>query len=70
MKKTVSIILALTLVFSFSLSSFAVTEQNWDTYWETEEAQAGITMFPGSDETGRNFSWYSEKSGRVCYMEL
>ncbi len=64
MKKTLSIILALTLVFSFSLSSFAVTEQNWDTYWETEEAQAGVTMFPGSDETGRNFSWYSEKDSK------
>lgn len=60
-KKTISLLLSVLLILVCAFPAFAVTEDEWNTYWETEESQSGIIMYPGSDETGRNFSWYSEK---------
>lgn len=60
MKKFLSIILALTLVFTLSVPSFAVSNDDWSKVWKSNDAEAGIIMFVGSNETERNFSWYSE----------
>lgn len=60
-KKSASVFIALILAVSFVLPSFAMSEEQWDEYWNTEEAASGITVFPGSDETERNFSWYSDE---------
>ena len=57
MKKILSVILALTLVFTLSIPSFAVNESFWWKIWGSSEA---ITMFVGSNESERNFSWYSD----------
>ena len=57
MKKILSIILALTLLFTLAVPSFAVNESFWWKIWGNSEA---ITMFVGSNESERNFSWYSD----------
>ena len=60
MKKILSIILALTLVFTLAVPSFAASKDDWSKVWKSNDAEAGIIMFVGSNETERNFSWYSE----------
>lgn len=64
-KKLVSAVLAAVIVFSAVLPSFAMSEPLWDAYWETAEAQSGIIVYPGSDETERNLSWYSDSDGEA-----
>ncbi len=70
MKKTVkaiSIILAFIMLLScFGTTGFAFTEKAWDNYWQTDEAQLGLIMQPGSDESERNFSWYMPAGTKSC----
>ena len=61
MKKILSLALALLLCFSAVSSASAASVEEWDRYWSGEESQHGVIMFAGSDETERNFSWYSAK---------
>ncbi len=60
MKKSFALILAFVIAFSAFSPAFATSQQDWESYWTTAEAASGITVFPGSNETERNFSWYSE----------
>ncbi len=60
-KKLLSAVLALIMLFSAMVPSYAMSRPVWDAYWETTEAQAGVTMFPGSSESERRFTWYSDK---------
>lgn len=62
-KKISAFILALIMLFTMSFPTLAVSEENWDEVWSSADGQAGIIMFVGSDESERNFSWYSEKEG-------
>ncbi len=59
MKKILSFILVLTLVFTLAVPSFAVSKENWSEVFESSDGKAGIIMFVGSNESERNFSWYS-----------
>ena len=43
-----------------TVPSFAVSNDDWSKVWESNDAEAGIIMFVGSNETERNFSWYSD----------
>lgn len=60
-KKVLALVLTAVLAVSVGLPTLAVNEAEWAAYWETEEAQSAVTMFPGSDESERRFSWYSEE---------
>lgn len=53
----ISVFIAVIILVSSVVPAFAV---DWDSYWQSADAAAGITVFPGSDETQRNFSWYSD----------
>lgn len=64
-KKLLSAILAVIIAFSAMIPSFAMSKPAWDTYWETAEAQSGLIVYPGSDETERNISWYSDSDGEA-----
>ncbi len=59
-KKILSAILAMTMIFTAVIPSYAMTETLWDSYWETDEAHSGLTMFPGNSESERNFTWYTK----------
>ncbi len=59
-KKLLAIILAGVMLFAMSCQTFAVSKENWAQVWTSADAAAGIIMFVGSDESERNFSWYSE----------
>ncbi len=59
-KRLLAIILAGVMLFTMSVPSFAVSEENWEQVWSSADAAAGIIMFVGSSESERNFSWYSE----------
>ncbi len=59
MKKILSFILVLTLVFTLAVPSFAVSKENWSEVFESSDGKAGIIIFVGSNESERNFSWYS-----------
>lgn len=64
-KKLVSVVLAAIIAFSAAIPSLAMSEPLWDAYWETEEAQSGLIVYPGSNETERNISWYSDSDGEA-----
>lgn len=60
-KRFLSLFLALTMLFTAVMPSFAQSDvSSWAEYWSSVEAQAGIVMFPGADDSQRNFSWYSD----------
>lgn len=60
-KKILSVFLAFVMVFTAFSPAYAQTAENaWNSYWETADAKAGIIMFPGADDSQRNFSWYSD----------
>lgn len=61
MKKAVSLVLALIFASVSYSTGYALSKENWDEYWETDESQRGITVFPGSDESERRISWYTEE---------
>lgn len=62
-RKLLSLILAVAMLFTMSVPSFAVSKENWEQVWTSADAKAGIIMFVGSSESERNFSWYSETEG-------
>lgn len=59
-KKIFAVLLAIVMLFTMSCQTFAVSEENWEQVWSSDDAKAGIIMFVGSNESERNFSWYSE----------
>ena len=56
-KKILTLVLAIAMLFAFAVQSFAVNESFWWKIWGSSES---ITMFVGSNESERNFSWYSD----------
>jgi 3',5'-cyclic AMP phosphodiesterase CpdA len=40
--------------------TFAMNQSSWGAVWSSEDTKAGLIMFVGSDETERNFTWYTE----------
>ena len=71
-KKILSFILAAIIVFSSIIPSFAMTKPAWDEYWTSAEAQSGLIVYPGSNESERNISWFSAENGeaKVEYKKL
>ena len=65
MKKTARKILVLVLtaviIASVCVPTFAVSRNEWAAYWETADAKSAVTVFPGSDESERLLSWYSDE---------
>ena len=59
-KKIISVILTVLMLATTAIPSFAISDVAWDLVWEGSDAEAGIIMFVGSDESERNFSWYSD----------
>lgn len=69
LKSVLSICLALVMLCSTAVSANALSL--WDVYWaDTTEAQLGLIMQPGSDETERNFSWTVPVDTETCYIEI
>ena len=60
MKRLLGIFLAVLMIASMSSIGFAADSEEWNEYWETDEAHSGVTVFPGGDETQRRISWYSD----------
>ncbi len=67
MKRTLAVLLAFIMIFSFSCSVSAsgldkAGKELWDFSWNTEdkEYKAAVTMFPGENENDRTIAWYSE----------
>lgn len=72
MKKSVkllSVVLSILMVFTALVPASASSV--WDSYWEnTEEAQRGIIVQPGKNESERNFSWYMKSFETACYVKI
>lgn len=65
--RVISVLLAAVMLLScLGGAGFARTAEEWDAYWETDEAQRGLIMQPGSDESERNFSWYMPAGTQSC----
>lgn len=64
-KKLLAFVLAATIAFSAVIPSFAMSRPAWDSYWKTAEAQSGIIVYPGSNESERNISWYSDSAAEA-----
>ena len=68
-KKLFSILLAAIMLVTSVPFAFAQSVTEWNTYWETDDAKAGIIMFNGEDDSQRNFSWYSDVESKP-YIRL
>lgn len=60
MKKLLCVLLTVNLVLTSAIPVFAADNAQWDAVWESDDTKAGLVMFVGSDETERNFTWYTE----------
>ena len=58
-EKILCIVMTAFILVSSAVPTYAMSEDLWSVLWETEDAQAGITMFVGTDESERNFTWYT-----------
>ena len=59
-KKIICFLLTAVFLASSVVPSFAMDESSWENVWSSADAQAGLVMFVGSDESERNFTWYTE----------
>ena len=60
--KILCIIMTAVLLATSVIPSFAMSEDEWNTVWESADAKAGLIMFAGSDESERGFTWYTESA--------
>ena len=60
-KRFLSFVLVAVMLLTMILPASAASKEEWAKLWSSDDANAGIIMFVGSDESERNFSWYSEK---------
>lgn len=65
MKKTLSIILALLMVFTVPGAVFAADSESldWDSYWQSADKTASVYVSPGHTENSRYFTWYGGENG-------
>lgn len=67
--KFLSVVLSILVMLSALIPASAVSV--WDSYWEnTTEAQRGIIVQPGSNESERNFSWYMRAHETECAVKI
>ena len=59
-KSVIALVLSAIMLCASAVPSFATDRAEWDSVMATADAKAGIVMFPGSDESERNFSWYTD----------
>lgn len=59
-KSLLCILMTAVIFVTAMIPSFAMENIVWDAVWESADAKAGLVMFVGSDETERNFTWYTE----------
>ena len=65
--RAVALVLCITVLLSvFSVSTFAIDSyEEWTTYYQNySQTDGNVLVSPGSDETQRNFSWYSSKKSK------
>lgn len=63
MKRIFSVFLALIMVLTFPAYAFAMDENEWNAYWESEQKSAAVYVSPGHSESERYFTWYGKKDG-------
>lgn len=60
MKKFISVALAVVIALAALVPSFALSREDvWEQYWDAEYDN-GVVLFPGSDNSEMNVSWYSK----------
>ena len=63
-KRFLSVILAFVIAITALVPSFALSREDiWEQYWE-EEYENGVVLFPGSDNSEMNVSWYSDTESK------
>lgn len=68
-RKITSLILCFALIFSFTqfTADAGTVSDEWNSYFDAYSETLGKpVMAPGSDDTQRNFSWYSPKGSKDC----
>ena len=59
-KSLLCILLTAVLLATSLVPSIAMSQSSWDEIWASEDTAAGLVMFTGSDESERNFTWYTD----------
>lgn len=59
-KSLLCVLLTAILLATSLVPSIAMSQSSWDEIWASEDAAAGLVMFTGSDESERNFTWYTD----------
>ncbi len=70
---TLALVILLTSFVSFTAGAQKFTKEEWNTYWANgkDEIEAAVMLTPGSDESERYVSWYSDvDSGRVILSDI
>lgn len=60
MKKILCFFLTVVLLATSVVPTFAMEQTLWENVWSSKDAAAGLIMFVGSDESERNFTWYTD----------
>ena len=58
-KSLTALLISVIMLVTAVVPAFA-EGNSWDAVFEAADTKAGLVMFPGSDETERNFTWYTE----------
>lgn len=68
MKKLTSLLLCFAMLISLGgFQTYAVDADNWSSYFDEYSGTYGnVLMNPGSNDSERNFSWYSAKGSKNC----
>ena len=59
-KSILSVLLTVVLLATSVFPTFAMSQNSWNSVWSSADAEAGLIMFVGSDESERNFTWYTD----------
>lgn len=74
--KTISVFICIIITLcSVTFNGFAANSlsdaQSWNEFWDSDkDISAGVLSAPGSDETQRNFSWYSPLDSGRGYVKV
>lgn len=63
MKRAISVFLTLAIVFTLPAYAFAMSESEWNEYWQSSQKSAAVYVSPGHSESERYFTWYGKSGG-------
>lgn len=68
LKKTISVLLALTFLFCACISAHAASIEDWESKWDAAVSnETVVSLSPGSDESQMNFCWLAPLGSNAAF---